>query len=111
MSILFIKSIDRVKSDEFWNDSTIMDMEQLEKLLWTELGSKSDYQKEYGDTPIGTLVRKIVGVDRQVVNEAFSSFISDQKLEVHFFNKTVCEGGSNSCILFTDNKFSSLLLF
>ena len=29
------------------------DMKSLEDILWKELGSKEDYQKEYGDTPIG----------------------------------------------------------
>lgn len=62
---------------------TKTDMEQLEKILWVELGSKTDYQKEYGNTPVGFLVRKIVGVDRSAVNEAFSEFISEQKLNVN----------------------------
>ncbi|MDO5156315.1 MAG: type I restriction-modification enzyme R subunit C-terminal domain-containing protein [Eubacteriales bacterium] len=44
---------------------------------------KTDYEKEYGDTPIGRLVRQIVGVDRQVVNEAFSAFLSEEKLNVN----------------------------
>ena len=35
------------------------DMQELEKILWQELGSKEDYTKEYGDTPVGILVRKI----------------------------------------------------
>ena len=39
------------------------DMKSLEKLLWEELGSRSEYEKEYGDTPVGRLVRKIVGLD------------------------------------------------
>lgn len=34
------------------------DMQELEKILWQELGSKEDYTKEYGDTPVGILVRK-----------------------------------------------------
>ncbi|WP_029199887.1 type I restriction-modification enzyme R subunit C-terminal domain-containing protein [Oribacterium sp. NK2B42] len=35
------------------------------------------------DTPIGRLVRKIVGMDRADVNEAFSKFLSDEKLNVN----------------------------
>lgn len=62
---------------------TKADVEVLENILWKELGSKTDYEKEYGDTPIGTLVRKIVGVDREVVNEAFSKFLSDERLNVN----------------------------
>ena len=59
------------------------DLKALEKVLWEELGSKSDYEKEYGNTPIGRLVRKIVGVDRQAVNEAFSEFLSEERMNVN----------------------------
>ncbi len=59
------------------------DMKELERVLWSELGSRDDYIKEYGDTPIGILVRKIVGVERSVLNEAFSKFLSDEKLNIN----------------------------
>lgn len=59
------------------------DLKELERILWKELGSKNDYEKEYGDTPIGHLVRQIVGVDRAAVNEAFSAFLTDEKLNVN----------------------------
>ena len=58
-------------------------MQELERILWNELGLKEDYEKEYGDTPIGRLVRKIVGVDRAAVNEAFSKFTSDEHLNIN----------------------------
>ena len=51
--------------------------------MWEELGTKADYKKEYGDTPVGRLVRKIVGVDRETVNEAFSEFMRDERLNIH----------------------------
>ena len=59
------------------------DLKALEKLLWEELGTKKDYEQEYGDTPIGRLVRRIVGVDRSAVNEAFSEFLTEQRLNVN----------------------------
>ncbi|MGN0153992.1 MAG: DEAD/DEAH box helicase family protein [Lachnospiraceae bacterium] len=62
---------------------TEADLKELERVLWKELGSKADYEKEYGDTPIGRLVRQIVGVDRQAVNEAFSDFLSEEKLNIN----------------------------
>ena len=62
---------------------TPADMQSLEQILWQELGSKSDYQKEYGDTPVGRLVRQIVGVEREAVNQAFSSFLSEERLNIH----------------------------
>ncbi len=56
------------------------DLDELERILWQELGTKEDYLKEYGDTPIGYLVRRIVGVNREVVNEAFSEFLTAERL-------------------------------
>lgn len=60
-----------------------VDMQELEKILWSDLGTKEDYKKEYGDTPIGVLIRKIVGLDREAVNEAFSEFLSEEKLNLN----------------------------
>lgn len=43
---------------------TKQDMKYLEQILWQELGSKEQYEKDYGDTSVTKLVRKIVGLDR-----------------------------------------------
>ena len=51
--------------------------------MWEELGSKADYEKEYGDTPVTKLVRRIVGLDRAAANEAFSEFLSEERLNVN----------------------------
>lgn len=61
---------------------TKQEMKSLEKILWEELGTRKDYEKEYGDTPIGRLVRKIVGVERQAANEAFSEFLTEERLNL-----------------------------
>lgn len=61
---------------------TETELHELERILWNELGSKEEYSKEYGETPIGVLVRKIVGVDRQAANEAFAEFLSEEKLNI-----------------------------
>lgn len=62
---------------------TEADLKELEEILWKELGTKEDYEKEYGDTPVGRLVRQIVGVDREAVNEAFSEFLTEERLNVN----------------------------
>lgn len=59
------------------------DLKELERILWGELGTKDDYVKEYGDTPIGILVRRIVGLEKGAVNEAFSEFLSEERLNVN----------------------------
>ncbi|WP_337527587.1 DEAD/DEAH box helicase family protein [Zhenhengia sp.] len=58
------------------------DLKTLERIMWEELGTKADYEKEYGDTPVNKLVRKLVGLDRGAANEAFSNFLSEEKLNV-----------------------------
>ncbi|MDK2788424.1 MAG: type restriction enzyme subunit [Epulopiscium sp.] len=62
---------------------TESDLKELERILWNELGTKSDYEKEFKDTPVTKLVRKIVGLDRNAANEAFSKFLSDERLNVN----------------------------
>lgn len=58
------------------------DMKTLERILWKDLGSKAEYEKEYGNTPVTKLVRKIVGLQREAANEAFSKFLSEENLNV-----------------------------
>lgn len=66
---------------------TKQDIETLEEILLTELGSSYDYQKEFGNTPVSQLVRKLVGLDREAANEAFSGFLSNESFntkQIHF---------------------------
>ncbi len=56
------------------------DVKYLEKVLWQELGTKEDYQKEYGDEPLVRLASKIVGLDPLTANQLFSEFLTDQTL-------------------------------
>ncbi len=68
------------------------DYKELERVLTSELGSKEDYQREFGDTPFGLLVRKIAKLDHEAVMQAFSKFINDQSLnqrQISFVNKII----------------------
>lgn len=68
------------------------DIESLESILWSDLGSKSDYQDEYGDKPLGEFVRGIVGLDMKVAKEAFSEFLDNSSLDsrqIYFVNQIV----------------------
>lgn len=60
---------------------TRMDIKALEQILWGEVGSRADYEKDFGDTPLAILVREIVGLDQKAANEAFSEFINDESLD------------------------------
>lgn len=56
------------------------DFKELENILWGDLGTKEEYEKEFGDTPLTKLVRQIIGLDQQAANEAFSEFLNNQNL-------------------------------
>jgi type I restriction enzyme, R subunit len=63
------------------------DLKTLEDIMWNQLGTPADYEKEFGAMPINKLVRKIVGLDRQAANEAFSEFLNNENLnlkQIHF---------------------------
>ncbi|QGU00898.1 Type I restriction-modification system, restriction subunit R [Candidatus Syntrophocurvum alkaliphilum] len=57
------------------------DFKELEKILWNEVGSKEEYDREFGDTPLTILVREIIGLDQQAANEAFSEFLTNENLD------------------------------
>ena len=68
------------------------DYKELERVLTSELGSKEDYRREFGDTPFGLLVRKIAKLDHEAAMQAFSKFINDQSLnqrQISFVNKII----------------------
>jgi type I restriction enzyme R subunit len=71
---------------------TETDIESLEEILWNEVGSKDDYEKEYGHKPLGEFVREIVGLDMIAAKEAFSEFLNDTNLDgrqIYFVNQIV----------------------
>lgn len=68
------------------------DYQELERVLTSELGSKEDYEREFGDTPFGLLIRKIAKLDHEAAMQAFSAFINDQSLnqkQIAFVNKVI----------------------
>ena len=62
---------------------TKQDIEELENIMWNKLGTSVDYEKEFGDMPVGKLVRRLVGLDRQAANEAFSEFLNNENLNIN----------------------------
>ena len=68
------------------------DIEALEKVLWSELGAKEDYEQEYGSKPLGELVREIVGLDMNAAKAAFSEYLESNNLDsrqIYFVNQIV----------------------
>lgn len=71
---------------------TADDIKELEKILWNDLGSKEEYETEYGKKPLGEFVREIVGLDMNAAKAAFSKYLNDVNLDsrqIYFVNQIV----------------------
>ena len=71
---------------------TSMDIEALERILWSELGTKEDYEAEYGSKPLGEFVREIVGLDMNAAKTAFADYLNNTNLDsrqIYFVNQIV----------------------
>ena len=71
---------------------TQVDIEALEETLWHEVGTKQDYEQEFGAKPLGEFVREIVGLDMNAAKEAFSEYLTGTNLDsrqIYFVNQIV----------------------
>ena len=71
---------------------TTADVKVLEGILWSEVGTKQDYEAEYGQKPLGEFVREIVGLDMTAAKEAFAEYLNDVSLDsrqIYFVNQIV----------------------
>lgn len=93
------------------------DIEELERILWHELGTKEDYERYLNrenltaDIPVAAFIRKVVGLDRQKAVSLFSEFISANALtaaQEEFINSIlnyVCQNGDMEKKELRDNRF------
>ena len=68
------------------------DVKELEKILWSEVGTKPEYEAEFGEKPLGEFVREIVGLDMTAAKEAFAKYLNDASLDsrqIYFVNQIV----------------------
>jgi len=84
-------TIRRLKNNE---PISAKDLIGLESILFSEEGpgSKEDFEKTYGDQPLGELVRHIVGLDRQAAKKAFADFIASGHLradQIRFIDRII----------------------
>ena len=61
---------------------TEQDKENLEKILFEELGNNKEYAEAFGDTNIIKAVRNIVGLDKSVASDIFYKYINDNRLNM-----------------------------
>ena len=68
------------------------DITALQKILWSEVGTKEDYEAELGSKPLGEFVREIVGLDMKAAKEAFAEYLDEARLDsrqIYFVNQIV----------------------
>ena len=68
------------------------DVEALERILWSEIGSREDYEAACGQKPLGEFVREIVGLDMNAAKAAFAEYLNDTRLDsrqIYFVNQIV----------------------
>lgn len=92
------------------------DIDELERILWHELGTKEDYERYLRreqmttDIPVAAFIRKMVGLDRRKAINLFSDYISANSLtaeQEEFINNIlnyVCQNGDMEKSVFRDNR-------
>ena len=71
---------------------TGQDVAELEKILWSEVGTRQDYEAECGQKPLGEFVREIVGMDMNAAKNAFAEYLAGVDLDsrqIYFVNQIV----------------------
>jgi type I restriction enzyme R subunit len=65
----------------------------LENMLFSGgVGSKAEYQKEYGNMPLGKFIRSLLGLDKTAANQLFAEFIQSGNLtadQITFINNII----------------------
>lgn len=56
------------------------DVKELERILWTELGTKSEYEESVHEENLVAFIRSIVGVEQEAINEKFGQFLNGNVL-------------------------------
>jgi type I restriction enzyme R subunit len=62
----------------------------LEKLLFdgTERGTREDFEKEFGEAPLGVFIRSIFGLDVKAAQDAFADFLTKGNLRADLMTFT-----------------------
>ncbi len=71
---------------------TSEDVAALEKILWSDIGTKQEYEESFGNKPLGEFVREIVGLDMNAAKAAFAEYLNSADLDsrqIYFVNQIV----------------------
>lgn len=71
---------------------TRADINELETILWSQVGTREEYEAVYGAKPLGDFVRELTGLDMNAAKEAFAAYLNDTRLDarqIYFVNQIV----------------------
>lgn len=82
---------------------TASELKELEKMLFEQgdLGTHEQFVNAYGDQPLGSFIRSIVGMDQEAANAAFTGFINNPSLnasQIRFVNMIIQYLSTNGVI-------------
>lgn len=66
-TIIKIKNLEPITSN---------DLDELERILWEELGTKSEYESTTDIDNLAVFIRSIVGIEQEAINQKFGEFLS-----------------------------------
>lgn len=69
--------IEKIKNLE---QLTNEDLEELEDILWEQLGTKTDYYKTTSSENLAVFIRSLVGLDQQAINAKFGEYLNENVL-------------------------------
>jgi type I restriction enzyme R subunit len=56
------------------------ELDELEQILWHELGSREEYDETTQETNLAAFIRSLIGLNQEAVNEKFSDYLSGNML-------------------------------
>lgn len=96
---------------------THADMMELERIFWTELGTKEDFERQTADHPVGSIaafIRSIIQIDRNVALDKYRALIigaqmtSDQEQYLKSILDYVCANGDIKAEVFQTPQFQHM---
>lgn len=68
------------------------DLEELQKILWSEVGTVDEYNAEFSNKPLPLFIREITGLDINAAKQTFSKYLDESMLDdrqIYFINQVV----------------------
>lgn len=94
---------------------TELEKNDLERIMWEELGTNKDFVDSFGDSKnVIQVVRSLVGLDREIANNIFAQYINDNRLNskqiefVKTLKEYVIENGIISLEKLKEKPFSNI---